>query len=62
MRVPRPGVSGGLWLGGARRRTIAGGLGVHRRDNDIPQVLGSKSTNCGSGAWPEHLPVPLQQL
>ena len=27
-RVPRPGMSGGLWLGGASRRTVAGGLGV----------------------------------
>ena len=26
LRVPRPGVSGGLWLGGASRRTVAGGL------------------------------------
>jgi hypothetical protein len=50
-------------LGGACRRTVAGGLGVHRRDNDIRKVSGRKSTNCGSGAWLQSWPVgALQQL
>jgi hypothetical protein len=53
--APPSGVGGDFGLGGACRRTVLGGKGVHRRDNNIPKVSGRKSTNCGSGAWPQQL-------
>ena len=42
------------WAGRAGE-PLLGGYGVHRRDNHVRKVPGSKSTNCGSIVWPQQL-------
>ena len=53
-RVPRPGMSGGTVAGrGEPANRCWGAMGYTDRVDDMPPVTGGKSTNCGSGAWPQ---------
>jgi hypothetical protein len=52
---------GRLTAGRGEPVNLAGGLGVHRRDNDIRMFSGSKSTYRGSGAWPQQRPREIEE-
>jgi hypothetical protein len=49
-------MSGGTVAGrGEPANRCWGAKGYTDRVNDMPPVTGGKSTNCGSGAWPQQL-------
>jgi hypothetical protein len=54
--APPSGVGGRLRAGRGEPANLRwGARGYTDRANDMPPVTGGKSTNCGSGAWPQQL-------